>query len=129
VATTNAPLAPAGRQPAAEPMTKEEFASWTGTLPERFVRCRDLGHRWRTTTVEWVENDRLYHRNLRCSECGTVRVQNFGYDGAVLSNSYIYPEGYQAPAGVGRLDAEDRGQIRLVSLQRVIMKQTTAKAS
>jgi hypothetical protein len=113
-------------------MTIEEFQAWAATLQEKFIRCRDLGHRWRTLTVEWVEEDRMYHRNLRCSECTTLRTQLFGYDGVNLANNYAYPEGYQAPAGVGRLTADDRGQLRLVSLQRVITKQEakqTAKAS
>jgi hypothetical protein len=108
-------------------LTSEQFEDWAGGLKDKFLRCRDLGHRWVNVHADWREVERMYFRVARCSECTTSREQDIDYLGLIHRTTYIYPEGYQAPPGTGRLDAGDRGVLRLASIQRVISKSTTKK--
>src|SRR4030095_10304684 len=83
-----------------QPTTVEGFAHG---LTARVLHCRELGHVWRPNTVTWDEAAVAYDRRLRCTSCRTERVQVLGASGAVLSNRYVYPEGYLAKGveGVG----------------------------
>lgn len=76
-----------------EAVTVDTFAAG---LSERVLHCRELGHVWRPMTVSWDASAKAYDRRLRCTSCRTVRVQVMQSSGFVLSNRYIYPDGYLA---------------------------------
>lgn len=71
--------------------TADQFA---GALPDRYLRCRELGHVWRPATASWDRKERVYDRMLRCSSCRTERHQILNEYGHVLSNRYQYPDHY-----------------------------------
>lgn len=73
------------------PVSADAFA---GALPDRFLRCRELGHVWRPATASWDRKEKVYDRMLRCSSCRTERHQVLSAQGHVLRNSYRYPEHY-----------------------------------
>lgn len=96
----------------------EDVASWAEGLPESFAMCRDMGHTWRPHTARYDSELYSYTRVLRCPRCRTEREQTLGGTGLILSNRYIYPDGYQTPAGSGHIDQAGRGLIRLASTMR-----------
>jgi len=98
------------------PIPAEDFAS---ALPERFLRCRELGHIWRPHTAVYDRKERVYDRVLRCSSCRTERHQILNQYGHVLSNSYRYPDHYLAGHGVQR-GTYNRDVFRLEALVRFI---------
>lgn len=71
----------------------ETFAA---TLTTSYLACRELGHTWRPWRAAWDKSVRAYDRELRCSRCKTVRRQLINDLGHVLTNNYVYPDGYQA---------------------------------
>lgn len=75
------------------PVNAETFAE---QLSEKHLHCRELGHTWRSFTVKWDASARCYDRQLRCSSCRTIRRQTLSDRGHVLSNSYVYADGYLA---------------------------------
>lgn len=80
----------------------EDFAAG---LNQRMLHCRELGHTWKSWTVSFDKSARCYDRRLRCSSCRTIRKQMLDSRGHVLSNSYVYVEGYLAtnvPVGISR---------------------------
>lgn len=46
--------------------------------------------------MTWAPKEKVYDRRLRCPSCRTERVQVLSRQGHVVSNRYIYPEGYLA---------------------------------
>ena len=87
---------------ASDTLTPEQFAAG---LSDRLLHCRELGHTWRPSTVQWDPQARSYDRRLLCRNCRTVRIQLLDRSGHVLSNRYQYPDGYLAQnvaRGVGR---------------------------
>lgn len=74
-------------------ISADDFAAG---LPDRFLRCRELGHVWRPHTATYDPSDSIYDRVLRCSSCRTTRHQVLNSHGHVLSNSYKYPDTYLA---------------------------------
>lgn len=93
----------------------EEFAE---NLPEKYLHCRELGHLWRPATAG-RHPDGGFTRTLRCHRCRTKREQELSNRGMVLTNKYIYPEGYQSE-NIGRIVGEGRGLLRLESIKRVL---------
>lgn len=86
-------------------------------LPDKFLHCRELGHLWRPHAGgKYAEGG--YSRVLRCNRCKTKREQEIDSRGMILSNKYVYPEGYQVE-GLGRIVGEGRGVLRLQSLVRL----------
>jgi len=77
----------------AEPVTADVFAA---RLSDTALHCRELGHTWRPMTARWEAESRSFHRRLRCSKCRTERVQLLSARGHVVSNHYVYPDGYLA---------------------------------
>lgn len=65
-------------------------------LSAKFLQCRELGHTWRSWTVEYDKKARAYLRQLRCAGCHTIRQQTLDRRGHVITNSYRYPDGYMA---------------------------------
>ena len=62
----------------------------------RLSTAASSGHNWRSWTVAFNPSARAYDRRLRCPSCKTVRKQLLDSSGHVLTNSYIYPDGYLA---------------------------------
>lgn len=68
-------------------------------LSEKHLACRTDQHVWRPSAVEVVREGRSlggYVRIMRCSQCRTERRQVIDTHGDVLSNRYVYPDGYLA---------------------------------
>lgn len=81
--------------------------------------CRDLMHSWRPHTAWKIDGG--FERTLRCIVCETERVEVLNSFGEVLRRHYSYADGYLVP-GTGRLDAADRGKIRLAGILRTAKK-------
>lgn len=79
--------------PPSETVTPDVFAA---RLTDAALHCRELGHTWRPMTARWEPESRSFHRRLRCSKCRTERVQLLSSRGHVVSNHYVYPDGYLA---------------------------------
>lgn len=97
-----------------KPQTLDGFV---GGLSNRVLHCRELGHFWRSLTVSWDATARAYDRRLRCTSCRSIRVQTVTERGHVLSNRYIYPEGYLA-SGIDGIGRGNRDRFRLEALVR-----------
>lgn len=95
-------------------------SSWSHHLPDDFLLCRDLGHLWRPFTARYNPEVHAYERTMRCGRCKTDREQTLSLRGEVLRGHYTYTEGYQAPAGQGRLTGDARGALRIESVTRLI---------
>lgn len=79
--------------PPAETVTADVFAA---RLSDTALHCRELGHTWRPLVARWEAESRSFHRRLRCAKCKTERVQLLSARGHVVSNHYVYPDGYLA---------------------------------
>ena len=101
-----------------EPISVETFAA---TLSTNYLACRELGHTWRPWRAEWSGELRAYERELRCSRCKAVRRQIVNDMGHVLSNTYRYPDGYQAKH-VEHAVRVSRDVFRLEALTRYLTK-------
>lgn len=99
----------------------DDVAKWSAALPDTFILCRDIGHLWRPWRAS-ITAENSYLRVLRCGRCRTERSQELSMSGHTLSASYTYPEGYQAPAGTGRIDTDGRDALRLESVLRLLGK-------
>lgn len=89
-------------------------------MPESHLQCRDFGHSWRPLHVESIPQRSAYLEQLACMRCQTVRNRLIdSRNGHQLSQSYKYADGYLIH-GLGRLDEDDRGTLRLSALQSVI---------
>lgn len=93
---------------------------WAAALTDAALLCRDVGHYWRPFTASWERESRSYHRVLRCGRCRTERHQLLDSRGHPVSGHYVYPEGYLAPAGTGRLVGDERDTLRLESVVRAM---------
>lgn len=93
-------------------------------LKDAYLTCRTLGHAWRPRTASWNSEARAYYAAYLCERCGGERACWFDQYGRPVSNRYTYPEGYVMP-GVGRLDRDDRGTIRLEALARQLGQSVT----
>jgi hypothetical protein len=93
--------------------------SFAAGLSGKALHCRELGHNWRPLAAQWDGQAGAYDRRLRCPSCGTQRVQVITRDGHVLTNRYVYPEGYLLRPGTetGGVSAL-RDVLRLESLTR-----------
>jgi len=79
------------------------------------IQCRDYGHSWRPHWAEALPRKQGWLQELRCERCGTTRKRILDKYGDVITSSYRYTDGYLFP-GLGRLTAEDRGQLRIASI-------------
>lgn len=90
-------------------------------LKTSHLLCRTIGHTWQPRAAVWYPKMRSYYTAYRCSRCRTERVSwldSFGRPTSGGGSRYVYPEGYVMP-GVGHLDPDDRGMLRLTALGRV----------
>ena len=76
-----------------EPIPVDTFAA---RMTDKWLRCRELGHQWRPLVATWEPESRTFHRSLRCPSCHTERRQVLNAHGGVVSNGYVYPNGYLA---------------------------------
>lgn len=97
-----------------------EVAHFAAELPEEFLLCREMGHRWLPYQAA-VNADQTYHRALRCPRCKTRKEQEISARGVILSTQYRHPEGY-LHAGMGRIAGDGRGLLRLESIKRTIKR-------
>lgn len=104
------------RQPImfADPYEVQDFAAG---LSSSELQCRELGHLWEPHSGFWSPEDGCFYRTLRCDRCTTERNQTLSDKGAVLTNGYLYPEGY-LHQGMGRIAGEGRDMLRLESVTR-----------
>lgn len=106
-----------------------EVASWAVGLPERFLICRDVNHRWGAYQAwkEGTARNAGYTRVLKCGGCRTLRVDTLDSQGYKISTKYEYPEGY-LHTGMGRMGQDSRAAIRLTGLETMAAK-TPARES
>lgn len=97
----------------------KDVQAFAAELPASFLQCRELGHLWRPYRAG-LHPDGGYERVLRCGRCRTRREQSLSVMGMVLTNKYVYPDGYQTEHGLGRIVGEGRGMLRLESIKRVL---------
>ena len=97
-----------------------DIESWKQGLPEEFLSCRDYGHLWRPFRAHYVPDEHAYQRVMRCGRCRAEREQVLSASGSILSGTYHYEPGYEAPAGVGRMGTEARDSLRLESTLRLL---------
>lgn len=98
--------------------SRSEIEEVLEAMPESFIECRDLQHRWRPYTASWDGSTRVFDRQLRCSRCRTLKVQVLSETGAVLSSHYEYPKNYLLK--LGRIVGDGRDAVRLASVTRRI---------
>lgn len=103
------------------PMPVERFAQ---TLSPRVLHCRELGHNWKPSTVRFDQERHGYERTLRCANCRTERRQTLDARGHVVSNRYVYPEGYLT---AGRVESGNisRDVFRMESINRWLESHTS----
>jgi hypothetical protein len=102
--------------------TVEELADILRVQGDRtLLVCRDMGH-------GWVDHDgkvlgrRLYERTMRCTRCGTRRIQQLNHIGEILGSWYEYPDHYLIK-GMGRLTTKQRSAFRQVTLLDALVEQ------
>ena len=98
----------------AELVSPETFAQ---SLGSKSLHCRELGHNWRPWTVTYDAKARAYDRQLRCSNCRTIRTQVLDSSGHAVSNRYQYPDHYLSAGKVER-GSLNRDVFRLESIAR-----------
>jgi len=103
-----------------------DVPAFAHSLSDKQLHCRELGHEWRHHTATYDPKARLFDRNLRCRNCGTVRVQVLNQHGHVIRNGYKYTEGYLATKVMNR-EGLSRDVFRLEALTRII-ESTNKKA-
>lgn len=99
---------------------RDEVESFAKGMRISHLQCRELGHNWRPWVARYDTEHNAYERALRCTRCRTERWETIGLSGAKLGSRYVYPEGYTAPDGMGRIVGEGRDALRLESLTRSI---------
>lgn len=106
---------------APEPVTEHSasLAARAADLKDTHLTCRTIGHAWKPLTASWHADEGAYFTGYRCTRCRCERQQWLDRFGRPVSNTYVYPEGYQM-AGLGRLDRDDRGTVRLEALARML---------
>jgi hypothetical protein len=103
-----------------------DFDEAIGHMSESHLHCRDYGHSWRPYAARHVPSERVYEQTLRCSRCRTLRERLLDERGNVVSSHYNYAEHYLVK-GMGRLDGEERGLIRLASVTADLHKHERTK--
>lgn len=79
--------------------------------------CRDLRHVWSPFDA-WKEG-RNYIRVLRCTRCGSQRIQTLDNQGYVMDNRMKYSSGYVRKDG-GRMTQDEVAFIRQFNTERTL---------
>jgi hypothetical protein len=111
-------------RPAPTPPAEYDLGSAIRGLNVEFVQCRDFGHSWRPFSARWLPFENCFQSVLRCARCSTTRTRYLGPRGQLQTAHYEYADGYQLPPGAGHLSSSDRDQIRLASIQAVLIEDT-----
>lgn len=96
-------------------------------LNDKQLACRELGHVWRPAAVEVVREGRSlggYVRTFRCSQCRTERRQTLDSHGGIVTNGYVYANGYLATKVEGGFT---RDVFRLESIHRWLDRHPTTE--
>lgn len=63
---------------------------------EEYLKCRDLGHIWdESPFLRAKRKVSVFERLLRCTRCGTEKIEWLTWEGRVTSRHYNYPDGYR----------------------------------
>lgn len=98
-----------------------EVREFAEGLPDKFLRCRSLGHNWVPHSAGH-HPDGGYERVLRCSRCAARREMSLNAIGVIISSQYKHPDGYLAPSGTGSIVGEGRGILRIEEITREIKR-------
>jgi len=109
-------------------MSDQSTTDWAQHLGDNELLCRDLGHTWQPHAAGFNKRTQSYHQALRCGRCTTIRTRLLSRTGEILASSYQYPDNYLVPAGIGRVDASFRGELRVLSINRIIDAASRAAA-
>lgn len=85
------------------------------TMDQESLICRDFSHSWGGWYAR--RDGSGFERGIRCSVCGTCRIEKLDSQGRIVSRRYEYPDGYLLK-GVGRITADFRAMVRLTVLAR-----------
>lgn len=107
-----------------ERLTEIELGQAIRGLTPEYVQCRDFGHSWRPFSARWLSRENCFESILRCARCTTERTRFLGPRGQLMTSRYDYSDGYQMPPGTGHLSSSDRDQIRLASIQSILIIDT-----
>lgn len=101
-----------------------EVKDWAEALPEKFLICRDINHRWSGYRAyrEGKGRNAGFTRVLRCTACRTEREDTLDSRGYKVGTKYHYPDGYLTPKGTGRMGSDSRAALRLVSVLHAVDK-------
>ncbi len=109
----------------------EAVEDYVAEVSGQVLACRDQKHKWKLYDIEG-DRDTGFVRIFRCA-CKAMLRQTLDPQGYVVHRQTKYPQGYQMPAGTGRLSREGNAIIRLASAEadmRVIaMRKASRKAS
>lgn len=119
-AQSNGIVTPANNREPVRFATLGEVEDFAHELPEEFLACREMGHRWLPRTAS-QNNDGTFHREMRCPRCKTRKQQEISQRGEILATQYKHPEGY-LHQGLGRIAGDGRGVLRLESIKRTITR-------
>lgn len=98
----------------------DDVRSFAAALPERFLYCREMGHRWQPLSAGHYQ-DGGFERVLKCSRCRCKRFQTIDSRGIIIKSHYEHPAGYLTE-GIGHIVGEGRGMLRLESINRLVPK-------
>ncbi|WP_037569927.1 hypothetical protein [Phaeacidiphilus oryzae] len=91
------------------------------------LQCRDFGHNWRPHTA-MRRDDGGFDRTLVC-KCKARRVQVLDSYGRIVATHYEYPDGYQMPKGSGRISSDDKGILRIASIEQDVANREERSAA
>lgn len=93
---------------------QEAAADWS----DQILECRTYGHKWRPATAAYTKDRKAIATTQVCL-CMTERHSTLdARTGWVMAIHYEYPDGYVLK-GLGRIDGDAKGALRLATVQRV----------
>lgn len=112
---------PRGKRPTLAVVPNPDPVAWSDvveSLPDNFLQCREMRHRWVPWSASWSATEGCYRRVLHCDRCETDRISVLDEHGAVLFSHYDYADGYLV-SGYGRVPGS-ADAYRLASVIRAI---------
>jgi hypothetical protein len=89
-------------------------------MPTPFLICRTWQHIWNAERGTVVREGAVLAWTVTCDRCGTRRTMRLSArQGYPRGNSYTYPAGYQFHDLPAYLDRQDRGELRLLLVNRI----------
>lgn len=98
-------------------------------LLDDYIVCRTFSHSWDddptaeyTTIFNWTAS-------LRCTRCGTTKIEAYNAVGDVIYRRYVYPDGYRV-AGTRQGGRVTKAQMRVELMRRrVFLRRRPSKRS